>query len=88
MKLINCLRTGWENKNQLLSLKIRNLIQLLVSVMSQCSKAFTVNFLELKKDDIWRIWRNQRINLYRKRNLYNDKKKEAIDSNIDLLTNF
>ena len=34
-KLISCLGTGWENKNWLLSSKIGNLIQVLVSVMSQ-----------------------------------------------------
>ena len=40
-KLISCLGTDWENKKWLLSSKISNLIQLLVSVMSHCSQTFS-----------------------------------------------
>ena len=41
-----CLETGWENKNKLLSSKISNLIQLLVSVITHCSQTFSVDFQE------------------------------------------
>ena len=34
IKLIRCLGTGWVNKNQLISSKISNLVQLLVSIIS------------------------------------------------------
>ena len=45
-KLISCLGTGWEQKINKISSKISNLIQLLVSEMSHCSKTFSVDFLE------------------------------------------
>ena len=65
-KLISCLGTGWEQKINKISSKISNLIQLLVSEMSHCSKTFSVDFLEFYwKDD---IWRNLQTNSYRIRN--------------------
>ena len=40
------LGTGWENKNQLWSWKISNLIQLLDSEISHYSQRFFADFLE------------------------------------------
>ena len=45
-KLISCLGTGWENKNELLSSKISNLIQLLVSIFFLKLQIFSAQFLE------------------------------------------
>ena len=45
-KLISFWGTGGEKNNELLSSKIFNLIQWLVSVMSHSSQTFTVDFLE------------------------------------------
>ena len=45
-KLISCLGTGWENKKIILSSKISNLIQLLVSIISDYSQIFSADILE------------------------------------------
>ena len=47
-KLISCLETGWRKKLSLI-IEITNLIQLLVSVMSNCWQTFFVDFLEFVK---------------------------------------
>ena len=45
-KLISCLGTGWENKKLILSSKISNLIQLLVSIISLYSQRFIEFFIK------------------------------------------
>ena len=67
-----CLGTGWENKNRLLSSKISNLIQLLVSVMSHCSQTFSVDFVEF-------LWKRGHLkNLKKSVNKFLKNKKFSI----------
>ena len=82
------LRIGRENTNYLLSSKISNIFQLLVSVISHCSQTFSADFLEilLKR----RLLKNllTSANKFVKNKKFNIMMKNKFDSSIDSLTNF